>query len=104
MGSIVAIIGLELAPLALNMSGFMDPVQGMTNGQAMTISMFTLIVTILATVLGRGFIAIIPILIGVVSGYVLSWFMGVVDFSAVETAAWFSFPTFYQPGSTCPPS
>ena len=53
MGSIVAIIGLELAPLALNMSGFMDPVQGMTNGQAMTISMFTLIVTILATVLGR---------------------------------------------------
>ena len=97
MGSIVAIIGLELAPLALNMSGFMDPVQGMTNGQAMTISMFTLIVTILATVLGRGFIAIIPILIGVVSGYVLSWFMGVVDFSAVETAAWFSFPTFYQP-------
>ena len=97
MGSIVAIIGLELAPLALNMSGFMDPVQGMTNGQAMTISMFTLIVTILATVLGRGFIAIIPILIGVVSGYVLSWSMGVVDFSAVETAAWFSFPTFYQP-------
>ena len=79
------------------MSGFMDPVQGMTNGQAMTISMFTLIVTILATVLGRGFIAIIPILIGVVSGYVLSWSMGVVDFSAVETAAWFSFPTFYQP-------
>lgn len=97
MGSIVAIIGLELAPLALNMSGFVDPVQGMTNGQAMTISMFTLIVTILATVLGRGFIAIIPILIGVVSGYVLSWFMGVVNFSAVETATWFSFPTFYQP-------
>lgn len=97
MGSIVAIIGLELAPLALNMSGFVDPVQGMTNGQAMTISIFTLIVTILATVLGRGFIAIIPILIGVVSGYVLSWFMGVVNFSAVETAAWFSFPTFYQP-------
>ena len=79
------------------MSGFVDPVQGMTNGQAMTISMFTLIVTILATVLGRGFIAIIPILIGVVSGYVLSWCMGVVNFSAVETAAWFSFPTFYQP-------
>jgi hypothetical protein len=37
MGSIVAIIGLELAPLALNMSGFMDPVKGMTNAQAMII-------------------------------------------------------------------
>ena len=54
MGSIVAIIGLELAPLALNMSGFMDPVKGMTNAQAMTISMVTLIVTILANVVGKG--------------------------------------------------
>lgn len=97
MGSIVAIIGLELAPLALNMSGFMEPVKGMTNAQAMTISMATLVITILANVVGKGFIAIIPILIGVVSGYVLSYFMGVVDFSAVASAAWFSFPTFYKP-------
>jgi uracil permease len=79
------------------MSGFMDPVKGMTNAQAMIISMATLIITILANVVGKGFIAIIPILIGVVSGYVLSYFMGVVDFSAVASAAWFSFPTFYKP-------
>ncbi|WP_270456746.1 uracil permease, partial [Allisonella histaminiformans] len=97
MGSIVAIIGLELAPLAMNMSGFMDPVQGMSNTTAIIISMFTLIVTILATILGRGFIGIIPILIGVISGYILSFFMGVVDFSAVESAAWFAPPTFYKP-------
>ena len=97
MGSIVAIIGLELAPLAMNMSGFMDPVQGMSNTTAIIISMFTLIVTILATILGRGFIGIIPILIGVISGYILSFFMGVVDFSAVEAAAWFAPPTFYKP-------
>ena len=97
MGSIVAIIGLELAPLAMNISGFMDPVQGMSNTTAIIISMFTLIVTILATILGRGFIGIIPILIGVISGYILSFFMGVVDFSAVEAAAWFAPPTFYKP-------
>ena len=97
MGSIVAIIGLELAPLAMSMSGFGDPVQGMTNAQAITISMFTLVVTVLATILGRGFIGIIPILIGVVAGYVLSYVMGVVNFSPVASAAWFSFPTFYQP-------
>lgn len=97
MGSIVAIIGLELAPLAMSMSGFGDPVQGMTNAQAITISMFTLVVTVLATILGRGFIGIIPILIGVVAGYVLRYVMGVVNFSAVASAAWFSFPTFYQP-------
>lgn len=52
----------------------------MTNAMAVMISMFTLIVTILATVLGRGFISIIPILIGVIAGYILSIIMGVVDF------------------------
>ncbi len=97
MGAIVAIIGLELAPLAMSMSGYMGEVQGMSNSTAMIISTFTLVVTILATVLGRGFIGIIPILIGVVSGYILSYFMGVVDLSKVEEMPWFAFPTFYEP-------
>ena len=73
MGSIVAIIGLELAPLAMNMSGYMGEVQGMSNETAMIISTFTPVGTILASVLGRGFIGIIPILIGVIAGYILSF-------------------------------
>ena len=97
MGSIVAIIGLELAPLAMNMSGYMGEVQGMSNETAMIISTFTLVVTILATVLGRGFIGIIPILIGVVSGYAIAYGLGVVSFESVAAAAWISAPTFYRP-------
>lgn len=97
MGAVVAIIGLELAPLAMTMSGYLGEASGMTNETAMIISTFTLIVTLLATVLGRGFIGIIPILIGVISGYILSWFMGVVDFLVVETTPWISVPTFYEP-------
>ena len=97
MGAIVAIIGLELAPLAMTMSGYLGEALGMSNETAIIISTFTLIVTVLATILGRGFIGIIPILIGVVSGYVLSYFMGVVDFSAVEATPWFAVPTFYEP-------
>lgn len=97
MGAVVAIIGLELSPLAMTMSGYLGEASGMTNETAMIISTFTLIVTLLATVLGRGFIGIIPILIGVISGYILSWFMGVVDFSVVETTPWISVPTFYEP-------
>ena len=97
MGAVVAIIGLELAPLAMTMSGYLGEASGMTNETAMIISTFTLIVTLLATVLGRGFIGIIPILIGVISGYILSWFMGVVDFSVVETTPWISVPTLYEP-------
>lgn len=97
MGAIVAIIGLELAPMAMNMAGFMDPVKGMTNIQAMEISSATLIITILATLLGKGFIGIIPILIGVVSGYAIAYGLGVVSFESVAAAAWISAPTFYRP-------
>ncbi len=97
MGAIVAIIGLELAPLAMSMSGFIGDPQGMSASTAITISMFTLVVTILATVLGRGFISIIPILIGVIAGYILSIILGVVDFSKVESIAWVAPPTFYAP-------
>lgn len=97
MGAIVAIIGLELAPLAMTMSGFIGEPQGMSSGTAITISMFTLIVTIMATILGRGFISIIPILIGVIAGYILSIILGVVDFHHVEEMPWLALPTFYAP-------
>jgi len=69
----------------------------MTNIQAMEISSATLIITILATLLGKGFIGIIPILIGVVSGYAIAYGLGVVSFESVAAAAWISAPTFYRP-------
>ncbi len=97
MGAIVAIIGLELAPLAMSMAGYSGEVQGMSNETAMIISTFTLVVTILVSTLGRGFLGIIPILCGVVAGYILSYFMGVVDFTKVAETPWFAFPTFYKP-------
>ena len=81
----------------MTMSGYLGEAQGMSNETAMIISTFTLIVTLLATVLGRGFIGIIPILIGVVSGYVLAWCLGAVDFVKVAATPWFSVPTFYEP-------
>lgn len=100
MGSIVAVIGLELAPLALNMSGFIpnpSSAPAIPTHLAMIASMFTLLVTILASVLGRGFIGIIPVLIGVVAGYIMSFCLGIVDWSHVQSAPWFAVPTFYEP-------
>jgi uracil permease len=100
MGAIVAIIGLELAPVATNMAGLTgDLVKqlGIPYSKAITVSMFTLAVTILGSVLFRGFFSIIPVLVGVVAGYVLALFMGIVDLSAVAKAAWFEVPTLYAP-------
>ncbi|WP_304065212.1 uracil permease [Megamonas hypermegale] len=100
MGAVVAVIGLELAPLALDMSGFVSNTmesQGIPNELAMITSVFTLGVAILASVVGRGFLSVIPVLIGVVAGYIMALCLGIVDLSAVENAPWVQIPTFYEP-------
>lgn len=99
MGAIVAVIGLELAPVAADMAGLtadkLDPA-------VITVSLFTLAVTILSSVLFRGFLAIIPILIGIISGYILAFFMGMVDTSfmakyTMDFSSIFVKPTLYKP-------
>ncbi len=99
MGAIVAIIGLELAPVATNMAGLTPgpAVLGMPLSTALIVSLATLAVTILASVLLRGFLAVIPVLLGVIAGYLLSLGLGVVDFQAVRLAPWFQVPTLYAP-------
>lgn len=57
----------------------------------------TLGVTVFGSILFRGFLAIIPILIGVVVGYLLASCLGMVDWTLVEKAHWFALPTFYTP-------
>ena len=89
MGAIVTIIGLELAPTAADMAGF--AVGGSNNPEVtnmtwVIISMVTLVTVILCNVLLRGFLKIIPILIGVVVGYITAYFMGEVNFEAVQKA------------------
>ncbi|MDR3591721.1 MAG: uracil permease [Negativicutes bacterium] len=100
MGAIVAIIGLELAPVATEMAGLTGKLIEQLHipyATAITVSMFTLAVTILGSVLLRGFLSVIPVLIGVIAGYVLSLFMGIVDLSSVASAPWFEVPTLYAP-------
>ncbi|MCE5285730.1 MAG: uracil permease [Pelosinus sp.] len=94
MGAIVAVIGLELAPVAAEMAGLtaktLDP-------QIITVSIFTLAITVFGSILFRGFLAIIPILIGVISGYILALIMGLVDLNMIAAAPWLALPTFYTP-------
>lgn len=97
MGAIVAVIGLELASVAAGMAGLLPADGASANGTTVTISMITLAVTVLGSVLFRGFLAIIPILIGVLAGYALSFVLGVVDITPIINAHWFAMPTFYTP-------
>ena len=94
MGAIVAIIGLELAPVAAGMAGLTAAVPDM---KVIMVSLFTLAVTILGSILFRGFLAVIPILIGILAGYTLALLLGLVDLTAVRATPWFALPTYYAP-------
>ena len=98
MGAIVAVIGLELAPVATNMAGLTGKVSGpFTAGSAMAVSLFTLGLTILCSVLLRGFWGVIPILLGVVGGTLFALLLGKVDLASIAAAPWFQVPAFYRP-------
>ena len=70
MGAIIAIIGLELAPTAASMAGLVGDKIEINN---VLVSIFTLAVTVIGSVAFKGFLAIIPILFGVVCGYVFAF-------------------------------
>lgn len=100
LGAIVAVIGLELVPVAAGMAGLInsDPAKAWTpDPKVITLSLVTLGVTIIGNVLFRGFFKIIPILIGIVTGYILAYFMGMVDMNVVAEASFISLPTFTTP-------
>lgn len=105
MGAVVAIIGLELAPVAAQMSGLApwpaNPGQTVQpfvmSPNVVIVSMFTLIVGMIGSVLFKGFMQVIPILFAVVAGYVLALTMGMVDVSKISNAAWFALPKFSTP-------
>jgi uracil permease len=98
MGAIVAVIGLELAPTAAQMAGLIPAeTNAALDPMAIKISLFTLAVTVFGSVLFRGFLAIIPILIGILAGYAMAYSIGMVDTSAITTAPWLACPTIYKP-------
>jgi uracil-xanthine permease len=100
MGAIVAVIGLELVPVAAKMAGLIRP-DGAGEGwtpdpKIITVSLLTLGITIICWVTLRGFFKIIPILIGIISGYCISYFLGLVDVSGIREAPMFALPEFYR--------
>jgi len=102
-GTIVALIGLNLAPAAWGTctESVVDGeiVQACTSGfrAAPLTATITLAAIILVTVLFKGIIGRLSILVGVLVGYVAALLQGQVDFAAVEKAGWFGFPHFVTP-------
>jgi uracil permease len=105
IGSVIVVIGLNLAPTAMNMA---MNTGGAADGEyslvLLSIAAVTLGVTVASNILLKGFFSVIPILIGLVAGYVFTLVMGffvpayrIIDFQVVADAPWFGLPAFTVP-------
>lgn len=81
IGPVIILIGLSLSPAAVNMAK-----------ENWLLAIIALVTAILVLTFGRGLAKLIPVLFGIVAGYVVALCMGVVDLSAVQSAPWFALP------------
>lgn len=101
IGSVIIVIGLNLAPSAMQSAMYVDGVYSLP---AFSIALFTLAIAIIATIFFKGFFNTLAILIGLVGGYVFTLIMGMffpaykfIDFSVVADADWFGMARFTMP-------
>jgi uracil permease len=99
-GPVIMIIGLGLAPIAVNMA------MGKTGDgsaelfpytDALLVSMVSLLTTLIVSVFAHGIFRLLPILSGVFVGYIVALLTGMVDLSAVSNAPLVSMPAFVAP-------
>ena len=100
MGAVVALIGFNLAPAVKN-NWFGNPASNpdVNQGLHSTAALITIVSILLITVLFRGLIGRLSIVLGMVVGYVAAALMGIVDFAAVGAAAWVGLPEFHLPAN-----
>ena len=94
MGPVVALIGLELSSSAASNAGLLDETIDPKN---VIVFAVTLGVAVFGNILFRKFLAVIPILIAVIAGYVAAILCGIVDFAPVAEASVFALPHFMLP-------
>jgi uracil-xanthine permease len=98
VGSVVIVIGLGLSAVAVKMAmfPFADPSKGV-NLTGLGVAAITLLAAIIYSSFLKGFAKTIPILLGIITGYVISIPLGLVSFDGVAKAAWIGLPTLTFP-------
>lgn len=90
-GPVIMVIGLKLAPVAVGMTKNFDG-GAEVDSMAVIIALFSLAVTVFVVMKGKGIFSLIPILCGIVSGYLLALILGKISFQPVIDSEWFSIP------------
>ena len=81
IGPVIILIGLSLSPAAVNMAK-----------ENWLLAFISLITAIIVLTFGKGLVKLVPVVIGIIVGYIVALCMGLVDLSAVGTAPWFALP------------
>lgn len=79
IGPVIILIGLSLSGSAVDMAK--------TNWLLAFVSLIT---AILVLTLGKGLFKLVPVISGIIVGYIVAMFIGEVDFKPVQEAAWFA--------------
>ena len=82
IGPVIILIGLSLSPAAVNMAK-----------ENWLLAFISLITAIVVLTFGKGLVKLVPVVIGIIVGYIVALCMGVVDLSTVGAAPWFALPS-----------
>lgn len=93
IGPIIMVIGLSVAGEACKMAmGIYREKQQIPYIQAIPLATISLLTTVIVSVMGKGMLRLIPILSGVIVGYIAAACMNIVDFNSIAQASWFAIP------------
>lgn len=94
VGPVVMVIGLGSAANAANNAMYNNNVYDF---KYIAVALITLGLTIFYNMFFKGFLGLIPILLGIVSGYLVALAFGIIDLTPIKEAAWFALPNFEVP-------
>ena len=94
IGPMIMIIGLGLAPSAVSQIGLSGESLDLKGILVAAVSFLT---TAVISTKAKGILKVIPFLVGILIGYILSIVLGIVDFSGIKEASSFSIPKFIIP-------
>ena len=94
VGPMIMIIGLSLAPTAVEEIGLNAAKVPWKN---IVVALVAFLTTAIVAIRGKGFLKVIPFLIGIVAGYIVAMICGVVDYTAIKESTFLSAPAFYIP-------
>lgn len=93
IGPMIIIIGLGLAPVAVSSAGFVDG----GDYRVILTAIATFVITATVMSVAKGFLKIVPFIVGIFGGYLVALSFGLIDLSTIASAPWFAIPEFYLP-------